>query len=156
MKKVGIGCLIVALLMMAAIVATVLFWLLSESPLLDATLSIPPEVEVGTAVEMVVTVKNDHDVPVTLDSIDIDNSFLSGFQVAGIDPEPQDTMHVPFLDQRSWDFGAVLQPGESLSVKFQLAPIAEGHFVGDVDVCNPSQDFKTLLADVVVKAKSPD
>ena len=41
----------------------------------------------------------------------------------------------------------VVQPGETRSVTFQLRPVAEGRYSGDVDVCNPNQDFQTLLVD---------
>lgn len=44
-----------------------------------------------------------------------------------------------------------VQPGESLAVTFRLKSIAGGRFSGDVDICNPNQDFTTLFADVVVK-----
>ena len=62
----------------------------------------------------------------------------------GVAPQPY---------ERSWDFESVIQPGDSLSVTFQLKPVTEGRFSGDVDVCNPNQDFRTLFADVVVKKR---
>ncbi|MHC5055050.1 MAG: hypothetical protein ACYTKD_10080 [Planctomycetota bacterium] len=150
-----LGCLGAALL--AAVVGVVLIWfcLIRELPKLDAKLSLAPEATLGSTATMVVVAKNPHEEPVTLDSIDIDESFLAGFQVISIDPEPTDTSNVPLLDQRSWSFGEEIAPGESHSVTFNLRPVSEGRFTGDVDVCNPSQDYKTLLADVVVKKAAP-
>lgn len=151
MKKTVLGCLGAAVLILVCGIALIWFWLFRELPMLDATLALPAEVALESRVSMVVTVKNGHRQPVTLDSIDVEDAFLAGFQVVKIDPEPKDTMHVPFLAQRSWEFGKAVAPGESLSVTFHLKPVTEGHFSGDVDVCNPNQDYKTLLADVVVK-----
>ncbi|MHC4248606.1 MAG: hypothetical protein ACYS9X_05700 [Planctomycetota bacterium] len=150
-----LGCLGAALL--AAVVGVVLIWfcLFRELPKLDAKLSLPSEATLESTMTMVVTANNPHQEPVTLDSIDIDDSFLAGFQVVSIDPEPTDTASVPIVDQRSWTFGKAIPPGESHSVTFHLRPVSEGHFSGDVDVCNPNQDFKTLLADVVVKKGVP-
>lgn len=96
---------------------------------------------------------NSYDKPVTLDSVDVDDAFLAGFQVVTVVPEPSDTSHLSLGHQRTWAFGKVVPPKETLSVTFTLRAIAEGHFSGDVDVCNPSQDFKTVLADVVVTDK---
>jgi uncharacterized protein (DUF58 family) len=151
MKKILLGCLGVALLTAVLGAGLVLYWLLRERPVLESTLSLPTEVELDATVPMVITTTNGHSTPVTLDSIDVDDSFLAGFQVIRIEPEPEGTLHVPFLNQRSWAFATVVQPGDSLTVTFHLKPVAEGHFSGDIDVCNPSQDFETLLADVVVR-----
>ncbi|ABW67191.1 hypothetical protein [Desulfosudis oleivorans] len=151
MKKTLLGCLGAALVILAVGGAMIWFWLFRELPVLDATLSLPNEAQVDSAISMVVTATNRHSKSITLDSIDIDDSFLAGFQVISINPKPTDTTHIPIINQRSWDFGTVIQPNESLPVTFRLKPVTEGHFSGDVDVCNPNQDFKTLLADVVVK-----
>lgn len=108
-----------------------------------------------STVTMVIAVTNVHSTPVTLDSIDIDDSFLAGFQIVSITPKPDDTTRVPILKQRSWEFGKPIPPGGSLSVIFTIKAVAEGRFSGDVDICNPNQDFKTLLADVIVKKQVP-
>jgi hypothetical protein len=149
MKRVIIGCLGATALLVAVGTFTLWFLLVRELPVLDTTLSLPSEVAMGSTVSMVITASNPHKEPVTLDSVDMDDSFLSGFQVVGIAPEPTDTMHVPLVNQRSWSFEKQVAPGESISVSFELKPVMEGHFSGDVDVCNPNQDFTTLYADVV-------
>lgn len=155
MKKVIIGCLgaVAAVVAIAAVITW--FWFFRELPTLDANLSMASEVEPGANIIMTITATNSHRKSVTLDSIDIDDAFLSAFQVVTVDPEPSTTSHVPFAQQRSWSFGKEVPPGGKLAVSFTFRAIAEGHFSGDVDVCNPNQDFKTLLADVVVKQKLP-
>lgn len=149
MKKIVFGCLGTALLILIALAGLIWFWLFRELPTLHATLSMPSEVELGSTLPMVITANNDHESPIILDSIDVDDSFLSGFQVVSIDPRPTGTMHI--FGQRSWDFGQSVMPGTAMVVRFELKAVQEGHFSGDVDVCNPSQDFETLLADVLVK-----
>ena len=151
MKKTLFGCLGAALVIL--VIGGVMIWfsLFRELPLLDATLSLHNEVEVESTVSMVITATNSHTKAITLDSIDVGDSFLAGFQVISVDPRPTDTTHMPIVNQRSWDFGVEIQPGDSLAITFQLRAVTEGHFSGDVDVCNPNQDFRTLLADVVVR-----
>lgn len=150
MKKVLVGCLGVALLLVVLVVAG-LWWLFRASPELEATLTLPFEAQVETPVALVITARNPHAKPVTLDSIDIDDAFLAGFQIISIEPEPGDTTELPFLEQRSWAFKKVVPPGESMTVTYTLRPVTEGRFTGSVDVCNPAQDFKSLFADIIVK-----
>lgn len=152
-KKVILGCLGATAIIAVAVAVGVWLWLFRELPVLDATLSIEPEVELGSTVTMVINATNSHDKAVTLDSVDIDDAFLAGFQVVGVNPEPEGTTHLPIINQRSWEFGKRISPGKVFSVTFTLKAVADGHFSGDVDVCNPNQDFKTLLADVVVTKK---
>ncbi len=154
MKKIIIICLSAAAVIAAMLAALIWFWFIRELPTLDATLSAPSEVEMGSTLTLKITTTNSHNKPVTLDSIDIDDAFLKGFQVVKINPAPSGTTHIPFTQQRSWDFGKAVSPRGAFSVTFQLKAVADGHFSGDVDVCNPNQDFKTLLADVVVTKKS--
>jgi uncharacterized protein (DUF58 family) len=151
MKRTVLGCLAVALLIVAAGTVFVWFWLFRALPVLDASLSLPREVALESTVPLVITVTNPHEKSVTLDSIDIADSLLSGFQVVSIEPDPTETYHIPIFDQRSWTFGESVMPGGTLSVTFHLRAVQAGHFSGDIDVCNPNQNCTTLLADVVVK-----
>ena len=105
----------------------------------------------GETIEMVVKTSNPHPRPVILDSIDIDSAFLRGFQVLAVVPKPSGTDEISILDQRSWSFGQSVPPGEESTVRFTLRSIEPGHFVGNVDVCNPNQDYKSLYADVIVR-----
>lgn len=149
-----IGCLGAALLFTVVIGLGVAVWLFTERPKLDASLSLPSEATLGETLTMLVTTTNPHDQAVTLDSIDIDDTFLDGFQVVTVVPEPTGTMHV--FGQRSWSFGTSVPPGQALEVRFTLKAVQGGHFSGDVDVCNPAQDFTTLIADVMVGEEPSD
>lgn len=155
MKKVLIGCLGTTVLTLVVLVAVVWYVVGRNLPVLEVAMSLPLEAEMESTVPMVIMATNTHNAPITLDSIDIDDSFLAGFQVVSIDPRPDDTSHLGICHQRTWGFGKPVAPGASLSVTFLLKPVAEGRFAGDIDVCNANQDFKTLLADVVVKKQVP-
>ena len=151
MRKVIIAC-VVGVVLIGVLLAVGVWWLLiRELPTLEASISLPPEAALDSSFPMTMTATNTHKVTVTLDSIDIDDSFLSGFQVMEVVPKPVDTMHLPFVNQRSWAFGKEVHPGSAMTVTFRLRAVQEGHFSGDVDVCNPNQDYVTLVADVVVR-----
>ena len=153
MKKFAIGCVAVVLLAGVIGVIFVVAWFVHDKPMLDAHLSLPNKVALDAPLTMLITTSNSHPKAVTLDSIDIDDDLLEGFQVVSITPEPTDTMHI--LGQRSWSFGQRVKPGESLPVRFEMTAVVEGHFSGDIDVCNPNQDYHTLLGDVVVRKGEP-
>lgn len=148
MKKIAIGCASVAILTMAIVVALGV-WLFRELPVLSASLSIPSTAQLDSELTLTVTATNPHQDTIVLDSIDIDDAFLEGFQIIEIQPAPEGTMHI--FGMRSWEFGLAVSPGDSQDIQFKLKAVKEGHFSGDVDVCNPNQDFVTLLADTVVR-----
>lgn len=150
MKKLVIGLSIAALLLMFVAVAG-WYLLIREQPLLDAELSVPLQVKVGEAFEMVVETSNPHSRQVSLDSIDIDHTLLQGFQVLAVEPSQHQTENLPFLDQRSWIFEQWVSPGDEYDVTFKLKPLEAGHFTGNVDVCNSNYDWKSLYADIVVE-----
>jgi hypothetical protein len=76
MKKSFLGCLGAALLVVVVGAAIVWLWLFRDLPVLDATLSLHSEVEIDSTIPMVVIATNSHGKSITLDSIDIDDSFL--------------------------------------------------------------------------------
>ena len=150
MKKFLFGCLGVVALLGVLAAAGIWYLFVHEAPQLDATLDVPSEVTVGVPFDLRVKMTNSHTRPVTLDSIDIDEAFLEGFQVQRVTPAARSTSRVPLLNQRTWAFDHPVAPGASHEVVFSLRPVRAGHRSGNVDVCNPSQDFRTLLADVVI------
>ena len=125
-------------------------WLAVELPVLDAAVSVPQETTVYSELTMVVIATNNTDSDITLDSIDISDSFLDGFRVIDVQPQSKDTMGL--WGMQSWEFGRSVPPGQSVKVRFTLQAIQEGRFTGDVDICNPNQDFNTVIADVTVRA----
>ena len=124
-------------------------WCFLEFPALEGSISSPEVVGLDETFSMVITATNTTEKKITLDSIDFEDSFLEGFEVVATQPKPKDTLSI--LGIRSWEFGTSVGPGESVDVEFTLKAVELGHFYGDVDICNPNQDFFTLIADVEVR-----
>jgi hypothetical protein len=152
MKKVAIGCLGITAIC-AILFGAFVFWVLRELPVLDATMSAPTTVELDSTMTIDVTMTNPHKEAVVLDSIDIDETFLSGFQIIDVQPKPTETMS--FLGTRTWEYARSVAPGKTLEVHFTLKAIQEGHFVGEIYVYNPNLDSTTMFADVVIKKELP-
>ncbi|MCB2153398.1 hypothetical protein KQI84_00805 [bacterium] len=151
MKKFLIGCLAAGLLFVVLIAGIVGFLFFRILPTVSTSIDVPGRVQLDAEFPMVVSATNPHTQAVTLSSIDVDNELLDGFQVISIDPAPQSSMQVMFLDQRSWVFNRSLEPGESIDVTFILLPVREGRFQGSIDTCNPNQDFVSQWVDVIVR-----
>ncbi|MGI9455310.1 MAG: hypothetical protein ACR2NU_02045 [Aeoliella sp.] len=128
-------------------------WLLVEKPKLDAKLTCPRSVIVGETFDLVLETRNRHSDSIILDSIDVDTGFLSGFKIVSITPQPMEPYDIGIIGMRSWGFGESVSPGESLTVTFTLTAVKQGHYKGDVDVCNPNQDFTTVIPNVDILAE---
>ena len=124
--------------------------ILIEEPTLDVRLRCPESVSVGEKFDLVLEIRNLHSEAIRLDSIDMDLDFLSGFDVVSINPTASDPMDILWC--RSWEFRNSVSPGETLNVTFTLTALKQGHYVGDVDVCNPNQDFTTVIPNMDVLA----
>lgn len=144
-RKTKIGLII------AIVITSASWYFIREKPILDSTLSVPSETGLENTITLTITSTNNHSDPILLDSIDISDSLIDGFQVLSVDPQPIDTMHLPLFNMRSWEFSKSVPPGESIVVNFELKSVRKGRFTGDVDVCNDNQDFQTLYADIIVK-----
>lgn len=108
----------------------------------------PDSVTVGEEFELAVTVQNVHDTAAQLGSIDIYDSFLDGFDVVSVSPEPTEELGV--LDFRSFYFEEELGVNESTVVVYTLKAAQAGLWSGDVDCCTPSENFSTATAVVRV------
>ena len=148
MKNLAIGCGVVAILGVL-VIGMAGAWLLRELPVLNASITSEPIVQLDEEFTLTVNAANAEEAPIVLDSIDIDDTFLDGFQVVDVQPAPSDTSH--FMGMRSWYFERSVAPGDTLQVQFTLRAVQEGHFSGDVGVCNPNQDVSTVVADVMVR-----
>ena len=144
---IGILGLLVTMLMVVIGIA----WILIEEPTLDVRLRCPESVVVGESFDLVLEASNLDSESIRLDSIDVDLDFLSGFELVSITPPAEDSMD--FFGQRSWSFTESVAPGETLEVTFRLTATEQGHYVGDIDVCNPNQDFTTVIPNMDVLAE---
>jgi hypothetical protein len=140
------------------VVLTLVFFVvvgLQSGPTLVSTIYAPEQVRIGEPFVMRIVSSNPHDAEVQLYSVDIDDSFLELFEVVAIEPQPTDSMRIPFLDQRSWFFERDVQPGDSLAVTFTLSPLQAGVPVGNVEVCNAAVDCIPVSFDIEVVGGVP-
>ena len=150
MKKLMVAIGLLGFVMIVLLGAAVVY-LLHEEPTLDVRLSAPDEVTVGEAFDLTLITRNLHQEAIVLDSVDIEETFLEGFEVVSVDPTPTEEQTIFWY--RSWSFGHSVQPGETMEVTFRLNPLKPGHYVGDVDVCNANQDFTTVIPNIDVMAE---
>jgi hypothetical protein len=125
---------------------------LMVKPTFEVSVAVPTDIVAMEPFALGVDVKNPHGSAITLDSVDVDDKLLAGFQVVSVEPKPKDTMHVPVLNQRSWSFGTSLSvpAGATQRVTFNLRALNAGRFSGNVGACNPGQDCASTFADLVV------
>lgn len=126
-------------------------WILIEKPTLNVRLRCPESVVVGEQFDLLLENRNLHSETIRLDSIDVDVRFLSGFDVVSITPTPEEPMDL--FGQRCWNIGESVSPGETLTVRFTLKAVKQGHYVGNIDVCNANQDFTTVIPNIDVVAE---
>jgi len=129
--------------------------ILTTKPTFQVKLDFPAEIRVAEPFALGVDISNPHGSAIKLDSVDVDDALLKGFQVVSVDPAAADTMHVPFLKQRSWSYGRSVPAGGAMRVTFNLRPLNAGRFSGNVDACNPGQDCTSVFADLVVGPRRP-
>ena len=93
----------------------------APEPKLTAAINLPDEVVVGEEFELLVEITNPHDKPVVLGSVDLESSFIRGFEVVSVAPNAvEDT---DYFSYQRWNFSKSIEPGGSLTVKFRLRAV---------------------------------
>jgi len=111
----------------------------------------PDSVQKGEEFDLTVVVVNESDQdPLTVDTIDIGESYLEGFAVTSTEPSYSSSMTVPIDNSRSFEFGSTVGPGATNVFIFHMRAQRKGRFIGDIDVCEGLQ-FLTQVADTVVE-----
>jgi hypothetical protein len=121
-----------------------------SDPAFAVKMIVPPQTNVGDEILVQMEVTNPTDSSLELDSIDLEDSLLEGFKVNSVFPAPADSYRV--IDSVSYSYSETLSAGETFKISFLLEAVKPGIWTGDVDFCNPSQDFVTSSATVRVDA----
>lgn len=121
-----------------------------KDPAFAVKMIVPPHVNVGDSIHVQMEVTNPSDSLLELDSIDIEDSLLGGFKVSSVFPAPTATFTV--MNSTTYSYAEVLSAGETFEISFVLEAVKPGIWTGDVDFCNPSQDYVTSSATVRVNA----
>lgn len=150
-------------IMLTAIISTVVvsaLWLVGiavfyytisgKDPAFAVKMIVPPQANVGESIYVEMEVTNPTDSLLELDSIDLEDSLLDGFKVSSVFPAPTATYRV--MNSTTYSYSEALSAGETFRISFVLEAVKPGIWTGDVDFCNPSQDYVTSSATVRVNA----
>ncbi|HKZ69329.1 MAG TPA: hypothetical protein VJ020_04565 [Anaerolineales bacterium] len=154
---IAIGCLAGCL---AAVVATlclggVLLGFLTDEPEnVSIDVSAPLTISRGESFTIEVQLENSAGQAQSLDSIDIDLTYLDGIAIERTDPPFTETIRndlVSGLAFQSYYFEHDIPIGGTLTVTFSAVALKAGDFAGDLDVCiNSSAAFRTFPIRTVV------
>jgi len=139
--------------------ATTFFWIalfavaylvfVANPPPFSVQVEAPREVAAGDEVDLLLDIGNPTDRDLRLDSIDIYDSLLDGFDVRAVEPDPVRRDHT--FNFSSFYFSKDLEPGQSLRVTMQLTAKEPGIWTGDLDFCTPAQKFVTSSLTIRVR-----
>jgi S1-C subfamily serine protease len=92
----------------------------------------PPSAEVGKPTNLILTVRNDSNGYLSLDEIRLPAALLSAADVASI--VPGSLNHTEYADERAYQIGFLMAPGDQRQFEITLIPRQPVDFVGDVRV----------------------
>ena len=163
----GQGTVVIVLLTIIVVVLTGIFLVTSANLLMQnmwqftsssafsspppvVTLESPDTIALGEEFDLVLVAKNTTLEPIQMDSIDIDNAFLAGFEVVSVSPQPTGDLDIGV--QRSWTFNESIPAGASLTFTYRLKPTRVGRFAGSLDVYNATMDSASVIAAIQVES----
>lgn len=128
----GIGiCLCGAILA----VALGLFAITNEPSSVEVSVDAPANVPLNERFEIIITIENITDEEQTLDSIDIEDSYLEGLSVELSEPPFSSTEPIPLVAYQTYTMQHRIPAGSTVEVRFLMVGEMEGKYGGDIDVC---------------------
>ena len=159
-KALAIGCGGCGVLCLMAIVAFVVFAMHASRTPEDVMVRIeqPATVGVGQEMTMTVVVENHRSGKAfTVTDIDLDDTFLAGFDVLGQEPPSVQSLHVPIVNRKSFRFDSSVPAGGTERYAFRLRATTTGTFIGEVNVNEGSRSIATPVhAQVTPAGAMPD
>ncbi|MBP1620864.1 MAG: hypothetical protein H6Q02_1631 [Acidobacteria bacterium] len=136
MKKLLVGCGLVTALVMAALVAGVV-WLASSSTVDGVVVGVegPVAVTEGEEYTLVLTIRNESGREQRLVDLDIADSYLDGVVLQSSEPPFSSSQHVPVDRSVSHSYDRSIPAGGTLSIRLQALALRPGDFAGDFDLC---------------------
>jgi hypothetical protein len=153
MKKVLIGCGIVAALLVAALVAG-LVWLVTGGEVEDINVVVEGPVAVIAGEEFTLTarIRNSAGRPQKLVDLDIADSYLDGIVISGSEPAFRSSEHIPIDRSVSHSYDQAIPARGELVVTLHALALRPGDFAGDFDFCiNRSYAYLTHHIRTVVR-----
>ena len=71
----------------------------------------------------------------TIDSIDIQHTYLEGVRLIEATPNYTDSFDLIIIDYQSYTFETPIQGNETIVIDFVFEGETEGTFAGDIDIC---------------------
>lgn len=132
----GCGCLAVAAA--AALFFAFVIWGVRsvQTPKeVDIEVSAPAEVDPGEAFEIRIRVTDTSGSKRLLDSIDVADELLPGFDIRSTDPPYRGKIHIPGDNTQSYDLQMEVPASGTTAVVFHAVATRSGTWSGDLDVC---------------------
>jgi hypothetical protein len=136
MKKILIGCAVVAALVAAVLVAGVV-WVYTSSSVDDVTVVVDGPVAVVAGEEFTLTahIRNSGAKPQQLVDLDIADSYLDGVVVRASEPAFATSQHVALDHSVSHSYRQPIPAHGELTVRLHLVALRPGDFAGDFNFC---------------------
>jgi hypothetical protein len=115
-----------------------------EDPLVDyernldgiiAEVNDPGVVQVGDTFTFGARIQNTQNKERILRSIDIERTFLAGFDITDINLERTDEYTVDSINEDIYEFNTAIKANGSLDVTFTATATKAGEYGGDLDIC---------------------
>lgn len=121
-------------------------------PDLQVEVTAPEKVQIGESLKMKIEVTNPTGERVALNSIDIYDELLDGFEITAIDPKPHSR-------RSTGGFASFyFSPGKSdrFIVTMDLRAKKAGSWGGDIDCCTVWENFVTYYTEITVEPEATD
>lgn len=136
MKKILIGCAVVAALVVAALVAGVV-WVYTSSSVDDVAVVVDGPVAVVAGEEFTLTahIRNSGTKPQKLVDLDIADTYLDGIVISASEPAFSSSEHIALDSSVSHSFDRQIPANGELVVRLRALALRPGDFAGDFDFC---------------------
>jgi len=113
---------------------SLLKWVAQDPENIEIDVIVPASVSLDEELILLVEITNLAEEDQTLDSIDIDLSYLDGFSVDGTEPEFADMMEASNAFS-TYDFQTPIPAGGQLEIRYYMTAILVGERSGEIQVC---------------------
>ncbi|MDP4721781.1 MAG: hypothetical protein NWR03_07910 [Akkermansiaceae bacterium] len=141
--------MVVTSLIWVGLGATVWFYMYDAPPKFYVEMEHPDTVVVGEEFDLVLEITNRDTSSKTLNSIDIHDDFLGGFEVVSMSPHPGSREDL--WDYRIFNFNESIKASDTMKVTLKLRAESVGYWAGDVDFTNPLENFVTRVPEIEVE-----
>lgn len=158
LKKILIGCGILALLGMIGLVLLILgvIHMAQDPEGLEFKIEAPLEIPSGQTFQLVVHAKNTRaKKTMSVGDVDVSNDYLQGFSIVSITPKPKSTMStdLKIASIYSSTFNDKIPAGEEHTYTFTLKARKPGKYQGDVDIYVGMRSLTEVVETTVTDAK---